>query len=69
MLTKSPGTRFRIAEYVLEQLKRPFAIEEFRLDDSEPKEPLPDNRSNVSSAPSLVEEEWDNGHADTAPAQ
>ena len=63
-----PSTRFRVAVYVLEQSKRPFAIEEFRLDDSEPEEATA-NGSGVNGIGHLTDEGWDDGHAETAPTQ
>lgn len=35
-----PSTRLHAAKYVLEQSMRPFAIEEIRLDDANPIEPV-----------------------------
>src|SRR5215472_12917994 len=65
-----PSTRFRVAVYVLEQSKRPFAIEEFRLDDSEPEEALlAANGSGGRSAGHLTDEAWDDHQANVAQTQ
>ncbi len=67
-----PGTRFRVAEYVLEQSKRPFAIEDIRMDDSEPEEVLRDSspsHTNRQDEIAIQNNDMVDKHADTASTQ
>jgi hypothetical protein len=54
-----PSTRFRVAEYVLEQSKKPFAIDEILLDDSETGDVLLNNPSRTEQTnPTAEPPEW-----------